>query len=522
MKKLFDSSQVREADNYALNSLNIPGIVLMENAALSILNVIEEYFNEAEDAWINSIVILCGKGNNGGDGYALARHLVNKGYPVEIVAFANAASLKGDALINFNIIEKYSQTGSNPELTFYTSLADIEAIRHSSVIIDALLGTGAKGDLRSPYKEVVELVNEFNGLKIAIDSPSGLDVDSGSGEIVFNADITITLAALKKGLFIEKGYASSGEVFEGSIGMDNEYFESLETDSFLLEAEDAYVNLPVRGTSIHKYGAGKVFVLAGSGELPGASFFTTEAAFASGAGAVVLGFPRTIKEIALSRLSGPTLHPYNDNSKEYFSVSNLVEVEERIKWSDVTILGPGMGRHPETVEGVRKILEQFPDRRMVIDADAICAINENWQQFDLSNKILTPHHKEFADLVGKDLTDIKSDILRHGKDFAQKSGAVLVLKGAPTVIFYPSGDIYVNSTGNSGLAKFGTGDVLAGIIGGFAAQDKESFESVLSAVYLHSLAGDILTEEKSIYSVSPDLLIEYLPVAINNVKNEFI
>jgi len=522
MKKLFTSSQVREADNYALNSLNIPGIVLMENAALSILDVVEEYFNEAEDAWINSIVILCGKGNNGGDGYALARHLVNKGYPVEIITFANGESLKGDALINYNIMEKYSKTGGNPEITYYSSLEDIEAIRHSSVIIDALLGTGAKGDLRSPFKEVVELVNDFTGLKIAIDSPSGLDVDTGSGEIIFNADITITLAAFKKGLFIESGYASSGEVFCGSIGLGEDYFDSQETDTYLLELEDAFANLPGRGKKIHKYSAGKVFVLAGSGELPGAALFATEAAFASGAGAVVLGFPKTIKDIALTRLSGPVLHSYADNSKEYFSINNYPEVEERIKWSDITIIGPGLGRHPETIEGVRKILEKFPDKRMVIDADAIYAINENWQQFDLSNKIFTPHHKEFADLVGIDLLKIKSDILGHGKKFAQKSGAVLVLKGAPTVIFYPSGEIYINSTGNSGLAKFGTGDVLAGIIGGFAAQENKTSGSALSAVYIHSLAGDILTEEKSLYSVSPDLLIEYLPVAINNVKNEFI
>lgn len=520
MKKLFDSAQIREADNFAISKNGIPGIVLMENAAINIFNIIEEILVSAGDAEINSIGILCGKGNNGGDGYALARHLVNAGYPVDILSFAGSDELQGDALINYKICQNYMTLGQNLTISPYESFSSLEHISESNVIIDALLGTGASGSLREPYSSVIKVVNELPALKISIDAPSGLDSNTGWGEDIFRADVTITLAGLKKGLFLEKGHEFSGEVFLGGIGVGEDYFENLSSDTFLLEEEDVRAFIPKKESNIHKYSAGKVLVLAGSGELPGAGLLSTTAAFISGAGAVSIAFPKTLKHVAFNHLSGPTVKTFEDKGIECFSDDNLEELSGDIDTSDVLIIGPGLGRHDKTIKGVRKVIKNYPSKPMVIDADAIYALKNNkWKNYNLEYKIFTPHHGEFAGLLGIETEDLKRDILKYGRDFVAESGAILVLKGAPTVVIDLDGSAYVNPTGNRGMAKFGTGDVLTGIIGSFMAQGEEIIESVLSAVYIHSLAGDLAAEALSVYSVTPDALMKYFPSAILKVSD---
>ncbi|GJQ64458.1 MAG: bifunctional NAD(P)H-hydrate repair enzyme Nnr [Melioribacteraceae bacterium] len=520
MKKLFDSSQIREADNFAIQQQAIPGIILMENAALNIYHVIEEILSSAGGADINSIGILCGKGNNGGDGYAVARHLVNAGYPVDIIAFADETELKGDALINYKICKNYLLQVDRLTLSTYSSISSLESISNSNVIIDALLGTGASGSLREPYSSVIKIVNELPALKVAIDAPTGLDCNTGRGEDIFKADVTVTLGGLKKGLFIEDGAANSGEVFLGGIGIGDEYFDSLSADTFLVEEEDAQMFLPQKRSGIHKYSAGKVIVLGGSGELPGAGLFAASGAFLSGAGAVISAFPKSIKGLAFNQLNGPTVKTYDDNNSEFFSVNNLGEITDEIDRSDVLIIGPGLGRNEKTIEGVRKIVEKYPSKPMVIDADALYALaNYEWKNYQLDHKVFTPHHGEFASLMGIDTNELKKNILEYGREFVAYSGSILVLKGAPTVVFDIDGSAYVNPTGNRGMAKFGTGDVLTGIIGSFMAQGNEIIENVIAAVYIHSLAGDLAAEELSIYSITPDALMKYFSPAILKVNN---
>lgn len=523
MKSLFSAEQVREADKFAIDTLKIPGIVLMENAAAGICDILEDYISEAGEAWVNSVTILCGKGNNGGDGFALARYLANKGYPVNIVTFANSDELKGDAKVNHDICLELFRLNNNPEIHLYSGIESLEKFRHSSVIVDAMLGSGAKGELKEPYNEVVKLVNSFNGLKLAVDIPTGLNADTGKGEIVFNADLTVCLGELKKGLFVEDGYALSGEVVKGSIGIGNNYFNKVRTDTFLTEREDVINCIPERGVNVHKYSAGKTFVIAGSAGYPGAARFTTEAAFAAGSGAVVLALPKSVATIAALELDGPVVNSYNDNSRGYLSIDNYDEIAERIAWSDCTVIGPGLGCEKETIECVAKILKDFPDKKMVLDADALQALhNKAYEKFNLTNKILTPHHKEFTDFTGFETIQFKNNVLEAGRRLSAETGAVLVLKGAPTIIFDKHGNAFINQTGNSGMAKFGTGDVLSGIIGSFAAQGGEITESPLAGVYLHSLAADILVEELSEYSLTPLKLIDYFPKALKELYHESV
>ncbi len=521
MIPLYTTQQVRDADNYAINTLGIPSIVLMENAARSIYSNVIEYAGEFIKS--KTVGIICGKGNNGGDGFAVARHFVNNGYKVFLISLGAEEELKGDALINFRIIKNLLNEYPESKLIVYQNIKDLSLLDNCEIIIDAMLGTGSRGVLSEPYKEIVEYVNKLNAFRVAVDLPTGLDLETASGETIFNADLTVTLSEFKTGLFYGKGYINCGNIVKGSIGIGEEYYEKLIVNDYLIEPEDAFSGLPVKDLNIHKYSAGKVFVIAGSSKLPGASFFTTNTIMKSGAGACFLAFPNSIKILAQQKLESAIVLSYDDNGKGFLSQNNIKEISEKIEWADVIAIGPGLGREEETQLAVREILSSYKSKNFVIDADAIFAIqNEEYKKVNLKGKILTPHHKEFADLIGIEIKNLENNILTIGKEFAKENNCFLVLKGAPTIIFNPKGEAFINSAGNPGLAKFGSGDVLTGIIASFLAQSNDIEESLISAVYIHSLAADLLLNEKSEFGYTSNDLMEKIPYAIKFIINSFV
>ena len=521
MIPLYSTRQVREADIYAINNLGIPGIALMENAARSIYEQIFYYF---PDTTSDSLFgIICGKGNNGGDGYALARHLLNSDFDVVVISLGNEDELNGDALTNYKITKSLLKLKDFGKLVEYKNASSLNALKNCDFIIDAMLGTGSAGELRDPYKTIIEKVNESEAVRIAVDLPTGLDADTGYGETIFDADLTVTLAEFKKGLFFEEGCTNCGKVVKGQIGIGDEYFYDQETNIYIVEPEDALYGLPVKGGNIHKYSSGKVLTIAGSGHLPGAAFFAANTALKVGAGASILAFPASLKELAQAKLDSSVVLPYNDDGKEYLALDNLEELEERIEWADVVAVGPGLGREPETVQAIAEIFRKFPKVPFVVDADAITAIGEiGLDKVNLKNKVLTPHHGEFAQLLQIPVKQLKKDVLRYGTEFVKQTGAYLVLKGAPTLVFNPSCEIFANSTGNAGMAKFGNGDVLTGNIAGFLAQNGDIESSVISAVYLHSLSADLLMKEKTVYGFTATDIMENLPYAIKFISDTFI
>lgn len=260
MIPLFSVSQIREADNYAINNLGIPGIVLMENASVSIFSIVKEKYLPDKNYPVG---FVCGKGNNGGDGFAVARHFINDGFRVKVVHMGNEDEMTGDALTNFKILSKLIDNKSGSVLRKYKSLNDIRYLKDSSMLFDALLGTGTKGNLRSTYLEIVNELNKINTNRIAIDIPTGLDADTGFGEAIFNADLTVSLAELKRGLFFGNGAVFSGEIRKGYIGVPQKYFENFNVSDYLIEPEDVLNYLPKKEKDLHKYSAGKVVVLAG-------------------------------------------------------------------------------------------------------------------------------------------------------------------------------------------------------------------------------------------------------------------
>ncbi len=521
MVPLFSVDQNRNADKYAIEQLRIPGVVLMENASRSIIEAVFEKFNDINI--FDEIGIVAGRGNNGGDGFSVARQLVNRGFKVNVISIPKKNEIKGDALVNYNVLTRLAKRNKNLKLKHFNSLGDLTILKNCSFIFDAVLGTGTKGKLKEPYTQIIDKLNSFPAYKISIDLPSGLDVHNASGDVVFNADLTVSLGELKTGLFYYKGYIYTGEIVKGSIGIGTEYFDDLSVENYLIEPEDAYMGLPYKAKDLHKYSAGKVLVVAGSGSLPGASFLTTESALKSGAGAVFLVFPKSIKELAQARLKSAITIPYKDDN-EYLSMKGLKDIHTKMNWADVVAIGPGLGRELQTVEALLTIFEHHKTTKFVIDADAIFALNGKYKNYNLKNNIITPHHKEFADLLGVELSTLENDLLNFGKRFVKETGSYLVLKGAPTIVFNPQGEVFINSTGNPGMAKFGSGDVLTGIIAGFLAQThgKNIEKALISAVYLHSLSADLLAEINSELCINSEDILKNLPKAIKFLEDSIV
>ncbi len=521
MIPLFTSAQNREADNYAINKLGIPGPVLMENASRSIYEITLSEFDLSDT--LNPVGFLTGKGNNGGDGLAVARHFVNAGFKVKVVALADEKTLTGDALLNYTILKNLLRETKAGEIVKYSSVRDLNKLRDCSVIFDALLGTGAKGALREPYAEIVNKINTFGAIKVAIDVPTGLDADTGYGETVFDADLTVSLGEFKRGLFVENGKASAGKVVKGYIGIGEEYFDALETGVYLIEPDDAFYGLPKRRANINKYSAGKVLTVAGSPMMTGAAVFSASSAFYVGAGASVLAVPRGAKKYFNDENTGLVYLGYGNGETEVFNPDAVAELDEKIAWANVVAVGPGLGRAPETVEGVKKLLEKLRGEKVVLDADGLYPLNNGeYKNYDLRGFVLTPHHGEFSALLGIPVSDLKKDVFSYGKEFASETGAWLVLKGAPTIVFSPDGEAFVNSAGNSGMAKFGSGDVLTGALAGILAQSDDAESAVVSAVYLHSLSADMLVASETEYGLTAKKIMENLPRAIGFLYDSFV
>lgn len=520
MIPLYSTKQIREVDEYAIRKLSIPGLLLMENASREIFQKIIERTDSFASPKIG---FVCGKGNNGGDGFAAARHFSNAGYEVVVVYLGNEKEMSDDCRFNYITLKRLSLSNKKITLKKYSSISSLNILKGCKIICDALLGSGTIGALREPYLSIIKYLNKLKSLKVAIDIPTGLNADTGYSEVCFNADFTITLGELKKGLFFGDGYVFAGEVEKGGIGIPNSLFNKFNQAEFLIEPEDALSGLPVKQKNIHKYSAGKVLTIAGSGSLPGAAVLTSTSALKVGAGASILCFPKSVRELVHKKLGEVVVKTYDDTGKEYLTEKNLSELDERINWADVVAIGPGLGRSNETQEAVISFLKKYRNKRIVIDADAVFALGQGrYKKLNLKNFILTPHHSEFSNLIGISNSELKKDILKYGKAFVKRTGSYLVLKGAPTIFFTPDGDSLINTTGNPALAKFGTGDVLTGFIAGLLAQQKDTEKAVITAVYLHSLAADLLAAKRTKLDILASDIQNYVPQTIKFLENSVV
>ncbi|HEX7356121.1 MAG TPA: NAD(P)H-hydrate dehydratase [Ignavibacteriaceae bacterium] len=518
MIPLYPTSQIRNLDSFAIKKLQIPGIVLMENAAIGIFeSVIERVSN------IKCVGIVCGKRNNGGDGFAAARHFSNSGFSVRVISLGSEKEMSDDCKINYAILKNLSSQRKSLKIKFFKSLKDINWFKDCDVIVDGILGSGFTGELKEPYSSIIKTINKFNAFKCAIDVPTGLNSVTGYGSIVFKSDMVVTLGEFKKGLFIGDGYKFCSEVVLKEIGIGRDYFDEIIPDAYLIEPEDVYTGLPKREKTIHKYSAGKVLSIAGSYKYPGAASLTSQSALVAGAGASVLAIPESTKKLIHKDLLEVVVESYGSEKTKYFNSAGLNSIKQKVDWADTIAIGPGLGRAEETIFAIREFLLMNESKFVVIDADALSALDKSFlNKINLKNFILTPHLGEFAQMIDVKTELIQKDILGYGKEFSTKYNCTLVLKGAPTIIFNPKGEVFINTTGNSGMAKFGSGDVLTGIIAGLLSQSKNIEMAAISGVYLHSLSADLILSQKPISNyLAADIMNNY-PYTVKFLEDSIV
>lgn len=494
---------MRDIDRRAFEEFSIPTLLLMENAGERIAEMALDMLKGER------VIVVAGRGNNGGDGIAAARHLFNMGVDVRIVLLGKASEMKGDARVNLEIATKMGIKLIEAPDDFSPLLRDAD------LIIDAIFGTGLKGEVASPYREAIQAINSAGKPILSVDVPSGIGDDGKVMGVAVKADRTVTLAIPKIGIVVYPGALYAGEIFVADIGIPLQLLEA--PSATLLTPDFLSQFLPARPPDAHKGTFGHLFVLSGSIGLTGAAAMCCEAALRVGTGLVTLGIPVSLNQIMEIKLTEAMTYPLPETEAHSLSPMAMQLVREKLKRCNALAIGPGISTHPETCEFVRKLLQEI-DIPAVVDADALNCLAGCKIDFSGKNFVLTPHPGEMARLVGAHLPDIQSDRIGWARRFSQESGCVVVLKGARTVIASPEGSYFINPTGNVGMASGGMGDVLTGMIGGFLAQGVSPLNSALFGVFLHGLCGDLAREELGEEVMIAGDILRYLPRAFQIIR----
>jgi NAD(P)H-hydrate epimerase len=513
--KVFTAAQMRAFDQAASQEYKIPSIVLMENAALRVVEFLEMKFAPLK---YKSVVVLCGKGNNGGDGFAIARHLANAGCNVRVLLACSPSEIRGDALINYKILKKAEQADSCVllEVSEIDSHFHLDFVGQTDIALDAWFGTGFKGELPG---QALKLLSSSD-TKIAVDIPSGLNSDSGdvtSSQYAdyVSADYTFTFAAPKRGMFVRDGIEKCGEIWVGVIGTPPSLMEETQTGCECITREIAQNLLPQRIKEAHKGDAGRVVLIGGSFGMSGAPTMAAKAVLKSGAGLCIAALPEKIIATFASAFPEATSHPLPCSASGVLPENAADELPAIWKNADAVAIGPGIGRDESTLNFAARVVRECP-QPLVIDADALYALRAI--EGDLQNRkaptILTPHPGEMGELMEMKISEVNENRLETAIACAKKYNAIVVLKGARSIVAFPEdGSTHINLTGNSGMATGGAGDVLTGTIAGLLAQTKNAEEATLLGVYLHGLAGDLAFETSGNGLIAGDIA-DNLPRAL--------
>ncbi len=514
--KIATSEQMRSIDARAIKGLGIPGLTLMENAGKGVVSVLRAAAGELGG---KSFAVVCGKGNNGGDGFVAARILFEMGAHVKAYLLGAKTGTTPDAAVN---LERYvSAGGSLSELTESNLFCELAPfLNKSHFVIDAIYGTGFKGATEGLAGRTIELINTSGVPALSVDVPSGLDCDTGtsSGPCV-QARATATLGLLKNGVVFFPGRDSAGDVYVVDIGIPVEAVEQEKIDIELLDCHIARAWFPKRKRDAHKGDCGKIVVVGGSVGLTGAIALCCNAALRSGAGLVTAAVPASLNDILEVKLTEAMTRPAPETPARTLALAAKERIMELIASCDVLAFGPGLSRNDESAELARQIVPAA-GKPTVLDADGLNAFAGHADLLARAGErlVITPHVVEMSRLTGEDPSEILNDRVTAAQALAGQQGVVVLLKGAPTVIAQPDGMTYINPTGNAGLACGGSGDVLTGIIAALLGQRVPTVSAAALGAYLHGLAAEVAVELTGEEGMLPGDLIECLPEAIMRVK----
>jgi NAD(P)H-hydrate epimerase len=509
--KVVTAQEMRQIDQQAIEQIGIPGIVLMENAGTAVVKTIQTRFPECK-----RVGVFVGKGNNGGDGLVVARRLVISGRSAQIFLVSPPDGFSGDALTNLRIAQNL-----NLPMTPILSEADL-ATRKSEIaacdlIVDAIFGTGLRGAVRGFVADVIEFLNGTDIPIVAVDLPSGLEADAGIAEgACIQADCTVAMGLPKRGLLVYPGADFAGELVIADIGFPPSVIEKQNISVNWTQPIDAARLLPPRYADSHKGTYGRVFAAAGSTGMTGAAALSSEAALRIGAGLVTLGIPKSLNPILEVKLTEVMTLPLPETPEGSLAREAKAQILEFVnRTASILAIGPGLSQHPETVALVHDLIREN-DGPMVIDADALNAIGKAKELLTSlpPQTVLTPHPGEMARLTGAPAAELTKDRIGAAQRFAQQYSVTLVLKGAPTIVAGGNGEVWINSTGNPGMATAGMGDVLTGVIAGLMAQEVPGFDAAVLGVYLHGLAGDLAAGSIGMHGLMAGDVLNALPEVI--------
>lgn len=505
--KLASRSQVRDLDRRTIEDFGLPGIALMETAGRAATEVLCERLARRGHGRQARVAILCGPGNNGGDGYVIARHLAARGHRPLVLLVCDPTRVTGDAAINLEVLRRTGaplevllpHDDSEPARALFTQR--LTALREAGFVawVDALLGTGLSTPVRGAVADAIRLVNEARerdrALVLAVDTPSGLDVDTGQvlGEAAVQADVTVTFGAAKPGLYLEPGRGLVGELQVVDLGLPVPVMEEAGLDGEAL-IEGAIATLfPRRAPQSHKGSHGHVLVVAGTPGKTGAAVMAGTAALRAGAGLVTVGtHPGSLATIAMVswELMAAPLVPETGLP----TVDDVARLDEALDGKDVVAMGPGLGNTETTRALLEHLLLRFPGP-LVLDADALNAAARDTAILAAcagprARVVLTPHPGEMARLCACTIKELLPERLERSRAFAREHGVIVVLKTGDTIVAHPDGRYAINTSGTPALASAGTGDVLTGVIAGLIGQGLDPWDAARAGVFVHGRAGE--------------------------------
>ncbi|MFC1627855.1 NAD(P)H-hydrate dehydratase [Gemmatimonadota bacterium] len=517
-------SEMQAADRVAIKEMGIPSLQLMERAGEGVARVVDDLAGEDE----RPVIMVCGKGNNGGDGFVVARLLAGLGRSIEVWLAADAGQLTGDAETNWKRLHEEGPAlpgeislfpiGTGP----VDSRALMERWRGGAVLVDALFGTGMVGPPRDPGASLIAAMNLTGCGIVAVDIPSGVNADSGvvAGEAVL-ADVTVTMAFPKQGLLLHPGREHAGRIEVVDIGIPEEAVGEREFDRTVIDHQWAVLRLPARPADSHKGTYGRVLAIAGSAEMMGAARLLCAAAARAGAGLVRHAAPASLLGIAHTGRSEVVVTPLPDKGTGIFVPEGLDLLQQARGWADVMVIGPGIGTARGTGQFFAGAIDgDDPELPLVIDADGLnlLAAEPELRKRWAGPVVITPHPGEAARLLGSDTGAIAHDRIGAAVELAVRYGAIAVLKGAPTIIASGEGEVALCPLGNPGMASGGTGDVLTGVIAGLIGQGLSPWTGATLGVYLHSLAADLAALDLGMWSLLAGDILDYLPVAFGHLE----
>ena len=500
MQLWVNAAQMKAADQYTIQKLEVPSLELMEHAAQACVQVLED-----EKVDLSHVCVVCGSGNNGGDGFAIARILQNNRYSVETFCVGNPEHYTEETQEQMHRLQE-----CGGKITYGMPQED-----SYSVIIDAVFGVGLSRKVEGRYRQVIEQMNRMRGTKFAVDIPSGLSATTGCIlGCAFKADYTVTFQLKKIGLELSQGRAIAGRVIVPDIGIST---DSICEDQEIVRTagKDIYRKmLPDRPEDSNKGTYGRLLVIAGSKGMAGAAYLNAHAAYMTGAGLVRIYTSSDNREILQTLLPEAIITTYEEYNKE--------ELLSLLTWADSVCIGSGLGMS-RLSEKILKTVIEYVKVPCLIDADGLNLLAENnnyLNQMAERRFVITPHMKEMSRLTGISVEELKADRIQILKDFISRYRITCVLKDSRTLIASEEKGIRMNLTGNSAMAKAGSGDVLAGVISGWMVQGKEAEDAAELGTYIHGLSGDLAKFEKGVYSVMARDLIEYISKALMKLEEE--